>query len=344
MRTHADRLSEVRPEAADRPVADADRRGEPVREQLVRRLAELPPGHPSAPADKKKRADEPRRDESGEPSPDQTSDRGHPAISDERGGPGGPPDEGDRGFWAKVRHFQDLWRAHVERWPEKQDVKESHPDDPPGSWRGTGERYLSPKENTGADEQIDLLRKPEEAVTNLLQQIEHQNPHGAVLVGLEHRLKDTDRLKEKIADKMRFKGLDSPAQAIATINDAVRYTFCVSATEYVGGCSYAQRQLESAGCQMTYRKNHWIDDPDYKGVNTRWNAPDGGRFELQIHTRESFYAKEQLTHAPYERQRDPTVTRAEERELIAFQREVSATVPRPPGISEITDYRVRHDG
>jgi hypothetical protein len=224
VRTHADRLSEVRPDAADRPVADADRRSDPVREQLVRRLAELPPGHPSAPADKKERVDEPRRDGSG-----------RIPVSDERGSPGRPPDEGDRGFWAKVRHFQDLWRAHVERWPEKQDVKESHPGDPPGSWRGTGERYLSPKENTGADEQIDLLRKPEEAVTNLLQQIEHQNPHGAVLVGLEHRLKDTDRLKEKIADKMGIKGLSSPAEAARGISDAVRYTFCISTEDYVAG-------------------------------------------------------------------------------------------------------------
>lgn len=327
MRTHADRLSEVRPDGADLPVADADRRSDPVREQLVRRLAELPPGHPSAPADKQKRADEPRRDESG-----------RIPVSDERGSPGRPPDEGDRGFWAKVRHFQDLWRAHVEHWPEKQDIKESHPDDPPGSWRGTGERYLSPKENTDSDEQIDLLRKPEEAVTNLLQQIEHQNPHGGVLVGLEHRLKDTDRLKEKIADKMRFKDLDNAAEAAARIDDAVRYTFCFGGTAYANGHDYVRQGLESAGCKMTYRVNHW-SDPQYKGINTRWQTPEGGRFELQFHTRESYFAKEQLTHRPYERLRSPDTDWDEIPALEEFQFMVSSAVPKPPGVERIPDHR-----
>ena len=34
-------------------------------------------------------------------------------------------------------------------------------------------------------------------------QIERDNTHGGVLVGLEHRLKGPDRLKEKIVDEGR---------------------------------------------------------------------------------------------------------------------------------------------
>ena len=58
--------------------------------------------------------------------------------------------------------------------------------------------------------------------------------------------------------------------------------------------------LSLAGYQMTYSKNHWLDDPQYKGINSRWETPDGGRFELQFHTQESFYAKEVLTHRSYD--------------------------------------------
>jgi hypothetical protein len=71
---------------------------------------------------------------------------------------------------------------------------------------------------------------------------------------------------------------------------------------------------------------------------------DGGRFELQFHTRESFYAKEQLTHPPYQRLRQRSTTPAERVELLAFQREVCATVPKPPGISQIPDFIARRQG
>ena len=74
-----------------------------------------------------------------------------------------------------------------------------------------------------------------------------------------------------------------------------------------------RQKLESAGCQMTYSKNHWMDDPQYKGVNSRWETPDGGRFELQFHTPDSFYAKEELTHPSYDRLRSTGYEPSEER-------------------------------
>ena len=153
----------------------------------------MPPGHPSAIPDKSKRAAD--------------AERGRPDLDSQSN----LTDAGERGFWSKVRRFEELWRAHLACWPEKQDDAEpDRRDDPPGSWRGAGERYLNPDQHAEAGKQIELLHKPEEAVTKLLKQIEHENPHGAVLVGLEHRLKGADRLKEKIADKMNAKVLARP--------------------------------------------------------------------------------------------------------------------------------------
>jgi hypothetical protein len=326
----ADRLADVPREGTERaPDGIARQREAGVLADLLRRQAALPPGHPSAPPDKTKRADEPKRDR-----PDLDS---RPNLTD----------AGERGFWSKVRRFEELWRAHLARWPDKQDklAEPDRRDDPPGSWRGAGERYLNPRENAEARKQVELLHKPEEAVTRLLKQIEHENAHGGVLVGLEHSRKGVDRIKEKIADKMGIKGLLSPAEAAKAINDAVRYTFCISPDNYVAGHAYVGQQLESAGYRKDYGRNHWLDDLDYKGINTRWTTPDGGRFELQFHTRESFFAKEQLTHPPYRRLRQPTTTPSERVELVAFQRLVSAAVPRPPGVAAIPDYRVRtNDG
>jgi hypothetical protein len=318
-------------EPADRVAADVINelamRTEPsLRDGLFIRLTELPSGHPSAIVSRSERT--------AGPDPDRLDSQRH------------PPDAWDRGFWSQVGRFEELWQAHLTRWPDRHE-KAREPErreDPPGSWRGACDRYLNPEDHAEAEKQIGLLRGPEPAVTRLLKQIEVENPHGAVLVGLEHRLKGTERLKEKIADKISIKGLASPADAARTISDAVRYTFCLTAEEYVAAHSDIGAQLESAGYRKAYGKNHWLQDAHYNGINTQWLTPDGGRFELQFHTRESFYAKEQLTHPPYRRLRQQSTTRAERVELLAFQREVCAAVPKPPGISQIPDFIARRQG
>ena len=46
-----------------------------------------------------------------------------------------------------------------------------------------------------------------------------------------------------------------------------------------------------------------------------------------------------MTHLAYERIRDTSTSRAEKRELHAFQREVSSWIQVPDGAAEIPDYR-----
>jgi len=89
---------------------------------------------------------------------------------------------------------------------------------------------------------------------------------------------------------------------------------------------------------MYYSRNWWTD-PEYKGINTRWVTAEGRRFEVQFHTPESFHAKHHVTHAAYERIRDPTTSRRELRELHAFQRTVSAWIEVPDGAADIPDFK-----
>jgi hypothetical protein len=226
-----------------------------------------------------------------------------------------------------------MWQKHEDRWPREPRTEAGlRRGDPPGSWRGAGDRYLSPEQNSQAGALISELRQPEPRITADLKRIEAQNPHGGKLVGLDHRLKGDERLKEKIADKMRAKGESDPANVMSTINDAVRYTFCFDGNVYVRGYGDICRRLRAAGCQMVGRESHWLSDPYYKGVNTRWETRGGDRFELQFHTPESFQAKE-VTHPAYERLRTAGTSRRERRELDRFHRVVNATIPSPIGIA-----------
>jgi hypothetical protein len=199
------------------------------------------------------------------------------------------PDTGDN-YWSQVDRFERMWEQHTENWPDQPPedrADHARPYDPPGSWRGDGDRYLAPDQNAAADRFIADLRASEPAITADLRQIEHDNPSGGLLAGLEHRLKGDQRLKGKIADAAKNE-LGSNAADSVQISDAVRYTFCFDRASYVQGHGYVSQRLEALGYQLVYSKNRWLGDPQYKGVNTRWQNPDGARFEVQFHTEESF--------------------------------------------------------
>lgn len=121
------------------------------------------------------------------------------------------------------------------------------------------------------------------------------------------------------------------------ISDAIRYTFCFEPENYSEGYRDVKQRLEH-DYRMIYSKNHWAGDPEYKGINTRWIGPEGQLFEVQFHTPESFHAKHELTHRPYERLRSALTSDHERRELGAYQREVCRWIIHPEGAAVIPDY------
>ena len=167
---------------------------------------------------------------------------------------------------------------------------------------------------------------------------ERENSSGGWLAGLEFRLKGEDRLKEKIAEKVEHEPGRTPVEALGKINDAIRYTFCFEAASYADGYQEVKHWLEARDYKMVYSKNHWRDDPEYKGVNTRWITTEDQRFEIQFHTAESFHAKQQITHMCYERLRNPLTSDDERQELRAFQRDVCSRLPVPEGAAVISHY------
>jgi hypothetical protein len=183
----------------------------------------------------------------------------------------------------------------------------------------------------------DRVREIEENVTTpAMRRLEAQDP-GRVLVGLEFRLKGRERLSEKIAEAAEERG-HSVAEAFALVKDAIRYTLCYPEDGYCEGVLADCERLEAEGFGRFDRKNSW-DEDEYKGINSRWRAPDGGQlFEVQFHTQASFEAKQE-THGAYERLRALPEDEAEVRQLRAYQREVTAKVPIPPGAADIPDYR-----
>ena len=214
----------------------------------------------------------------------------------------------------------DMWADHVQRWPTRQRAATDHSDDPPE-----------------CGEAIGRVREAEKGLSSNAEGIEQQNDHGGRLEGFEHRLKGEDRLRQKMAEKLEVEPSKTPAEALHQVGDAIRYTYCFQPENYTRGYYDIKERLEGCGYEMYYSKNHWTNS-EYKGINTRWVTPEGQRFEVQFHTPDSFHAKHNVTHAAYERIRDPATRKAELRELHAFQARVWALVEAPDRATGIPDY------
>ena len=153
-----------------------------------------------------------------------TSDRGQAATDSPSPHRGDSPQGNDevgwrrfdtltRRFWDQADHFRSWWTAHLERWPRPRAREHPRLGDPPGSWRGPGDRTLSCDQNAQAGQVIELLQECEPTVTDVLRRLESESPSGARLVGLEHRLKGPDRLKEKLVDTLRAEDMSDVIEA-----------------------------------------------------------------------------------------------------------------------------------
>ena len=250
------------------------------------------------------------------------------------------PQEMRHTYWTEVPRFQNEWAEHEQKWPKDKQAagQVDRSGDPPGSWRSDSNLYLSPEDNARADEAIRGVRAAEPQVTTDLGNIVRESPYSAELRGLDFRCKGDDRLKEKSAETMQRRPDATPEDAVKGTNDAIRYTVQLSNENYADGYQDVCDRMRANGYEMNYAQNYWGDD-GYKGINTRWETPDGQRFEVQFHTPESYHAKQEVTHQAYERARNPLTTRAEQAELESFQQEVSSWVPVPDGATSIPDYR-----
>lgn len=261
--------------------------------------------------------------------------RGSAETAEEAPPDGRPEGTGRRSYWDEVPRFLQMRAEQDRRWPAGQRAAPARPGDGPGAF-GAGPGPERRAETTGA---IDRVREAEPGISANVEATERENGHGGWLEGFGYRLKGENRLREKVTEGLATASPDAtPGQVLRLIPDAIRYTFCFEPEHYARGYYDIKERLEGRGYEMYYSKNSWTD-PEYKGINTRWVAPEGQRFEVQFHTPESFHAKHHVTHAAYERIRDPATSRAEIRELHAFQREVSAWIEIPDGAADIPDFK-----
>ena len=100
----------------------------------------------------------------------------------------------------KVTQSRWIWAEYQRKWPPEERRPVDRSNDPPGSWRGDGDRYLKVADNSRVEAACDLIADRErEKITPALRAIESQDPDRH-LIAFDRRLKGRDRIKEKVYD------------------------------------------------------------------------------------------------------------------------------------------------
>jgi hypothetical protein len=214
----------------------------------------------------------------------------------------------------------------------KRDVAWTDPKDP--------RRTLNSAQNDAAERALARAKAIESRTTPALDRVVAET--GGRLIKREERLKKTDSLKGKVLRIMQDKKSLSPDEATALINDAVRYTVGLNEGNYVEGVQKAQQALRDQGFEAVEDKYkyRWNEGGSYKGINTTWRDPESGmEFEVQYHTENSFWAKDDGTHDIYEEQRKHPEGSPEWNAGEAAQAEVFRNVPFPDNVEELRSFR-----
>lgn len=200
-------------------------------------------------------------------------------------------------------------------------------------WEKDGLR-LDAEENRAVDEFLDRAKEAEKHISPQVRTVAAWS--GAELVGFDYRLKGGDSLKRKIATWLDADRTQTVQEALADINDSVRYTFQWSDEDYTEGATTAARTLMEFGNTSVRWSNTWKNRTSYKAINTAWADPMmNHKFEIQLHTAASRQATVD-THPLYEEQRLPSTSPKRAEELARQQGEIFAAVPVPEGARELT--------
>ncbi|MHC2567679.1 hypothetical protein ACVMH6_000007 [Rhizobium leguminosarum] len=159
------------------------------------------------------------------------------------------------------------------------------------------------------------------------------------LVGTQHQLKSLGSLEEKLKQQMALKK-KTLEEATAGVNDALRYSVELNPQDFTVGLRGVLASLDDQGHVRVKSINTFTKPmPAFKAVNVTLRSPEGALWEIQFHTRQTFFLKEKF-HDLYKRNHALQMkgaSLADQRELQEAQ-EAYSLVPLPPACEEIDDW------
>lgn len=164
---------------------------------------------------------------------------------------------------------------------------------------------------------------------------------GGSFFGFEHRLKQEGSLRRKLLDRITGKFKDTPnpeATAEESISDALRYTAISDAEHNVDMAKQIIAKLKDQGHELIEQDNAWGHGGAYYGINMNFKAPNGTKWELQIHTPDSMQRKD-ASHFWYDFLRDKNLPEEVRNEAKKRSSDSWIGLERPKGWENFGDLR-----
>lgn len=174
---------------------------------------------------------------------------------------------------------------------------------------------------TAAKDLYQTAVDDEPALTSMMEELAKK--FGGKLKGLEFRIKTEESLAGKILRGMVQKGLSLKEAIYQSTYDANRYTLTFDPKTMVDDALQLQSELAQRGWKEYDHKwtNYYRAGDAYDGYNMVFiHGKTGKRFELQLHTQESYEIKNRVWPS-YKEFRDPATP--EEKRASLFQRMVA---------------------
>jgi hypothetical protein len=134
--------------------------------------------------------------------------------------------ERPRTYWTEVSRFLALWQKIADHW-------------------SAGKKQESDSSSQSPDRRVEALLASEKvsqgepSISEKVKRIEQENSSKGWLVGFDFRLKQTERLAAKVAERLKHEPERKPQDIANTVHDAIRYTFCLESDSYESGYSEA---------------------------------------------------------------------------------------------------------
>ncbi len=193
--------------------------------------------------------------------------------------------------------------------------------------------------------QYDKIRFLEPLITNDL--CELSDSLGTHWSGLEYAVKTATSIEDKIERvKNNPKTKDAPPEDILKqMGDIIRYTQICPHRDIFSVAKDTIDSLTDKGYTLESVKNYYISpyrSTGYKGLHLNFISPEGQSFELQVHSEESFAAKQE-GHKLYEEMRAVATPLAKKKELEPIIRKIHGEVENPKDYESLPDYKADKD-
>lgn len=169
---------------------------------------------------------------------------------------------------------------------------------------------------------------------------------GTHLTGLEYSVKTASSIKDKFARNkkkaLKKKNDFIPSHEISEMKDIIRYTEIGNHEDLIPLTQRTIKEIELKGYVLSGLTNYYADpfrETQYMGIHLNFITPYGNEIEFQVHSQESFDAK-QKGHDLYEKIRAVSTPIEEKDRLIKEIVKIHQSISRPPGYKSLSNVKM----